>query len=411
MVEATDHLGDDGDDLRVGVPEDRAHLAAGEVEHAPPGGVLDERPRGPLGDERRPRRAVPHEMARRPFQILLVRHRPIIASERGRVPTRRAGCRGQTVAVGSQRFVGGLRAATVTSLLLALVGLAAGCTTRTESSAPAGESAEEAAAPAPASRTSPTDATSTAVPDSSAPRRPARRRPPPRSPRRRRPPSNSTTVPTTTSAPVVGQFDCIPAGEQLETWEIRPPSDIPAPELPEGWTTAVFGRSVQGRGIEVIVRPVDLAARRVLVIGGLHGNEPVTPPAVRGLLKADIESDIEVWLVPVANPDGSAAGLRCNANGVDLNRNFPGNGGPRTADPLRRANPRRRRSSLLVEGLRPDVVVWVHQPLGYVSEIGASGSESNWHGPPRRGCRFGPTSPSTAAARAGRRSWPGCRRC
>ena len=81
------------------------------------------------------------------------------------------------------------------------------------------------------------------------------------------------------------------------------------------------------------MRPADAPRRRVLVIGGIHGNEPVTPPAVRGLLEAQIAPDVEVWLVPSANPDGSAAGMRCNANGVDLNRNFSwgwrrGDGGP-----------------------------------------------------------------------------------
>ena len=36
VVEAADLLADGGDDLRVGVPEDRAHLAGGEVEQLAP---------------------------------------------------------------------------------------------------------------------------------------------------------------------------------------------------------------------------------------------------------------------------------------------------------------------------------------------------------------------------------------
>ena len=179
-----------------------------------------------------------------------------------------------------------------------------------------------------------------------------------------------TTI--TPAAPVVGQFACIPAGEQPETWEVRPPSDIPSPVPGEGWTTAVFGRSVQGRAIEALVRPVDAPRRRVVVIGGLHGNEPVTPPAVRGLLEAHIDADVEVWLVPVANPDGSAAGLRCNANSVDLNRNFAWEWRAEDGGPAPSSEPETQALTVLVEGLHPDVVVWVHQPLGYVSAIGAT---------------------------------------
>ncbi len=123
------------------------------------------------------------------------------------------------------------------------------------------------------------------------------------------------------------------------------------------------------------MRPVDTPRRRVVVIGGLHGNEPVTPPAVRGLLEARIDADIEVWLVPVANPDGSAAGLRCNANSVDLNRNFPWEWSADDGGPAPSSEPETQALSLLVEGLQPDVVVWVHQPLGYVSAIGPTATE------------------------------------
>ena len=95
----------------------------------------------------------------------------------------------------------------------------------------------------------------------------------------------STTTTTTTAPPPVGQFVCTQHGQARSTWEVRPPSDLPSPEVPAGWTTTIAGRTVQGRDIDVFVRAVDVPRRRVLVIGGLHGNEPVTPPAVRGLLR------------------------------------------------------------------------------------------------------------------------------
>jgi protein MpaA len=144
--------------------------------------------------------------------------------------------------------------------------------------------------------------------------------------------------------------------------------------------TAVVGRSVQGRDIEVFVRLEHAPRRRVLVIGGLHGNEPATSPAVRGLLEAEIDRDLEVWLVPVANPDGVAAGLRCNAAGVDLNRNFPWEWDARDGGPAPLTEPETKALVALVEQLRPDLVIWVHQPLGYVSAIGTTDSalEQAW---------------------------------
>jgi murein peptide amidase A len=149
----------------------------------------------------------------------------------------------------------------------------------------------------------------------------------------------------------------------------------------------------------------------VLVIGGLHGNEPVTPPAVRGLLLAPIAPDVEVWLVPVANPDASAAGLRCNANGVDLNRNFPWDWRLSDGGPAPLSEPETQALVTLVEQQHPDVVIWVHQPLGYVSAIGPTDSRSNRRGPTPLGSPCASMSPSTAVARAGPRSSPASHRC
>jgi protein MpaA len=170
----------------------------------------------------------------------------------------------------------------------------------------------------------------------------------------------------------VGGFACQQHSDWAEIWETRPPVDLEAPALPEGWTIAVIGRSVQDRTIEAIVRPVETPRRRVVVVGGIHGNEVATPPAVRGFVTATIDADVEVWLVPDANPDGTAAGLRCNANGVDLNRNFPWGWRPDTGGPSPLSEPETQALTSLIEGLRPDVVVWVHQPLDYVSAVGAS---------------------------------------
>lgn len=127
-----------------------------------------------------------------------------------------------------------------------------------------------------------------------------------------------------------------------------------------------------GREIGATTRTVVDARRTILVIGGLHGNEPVSPPTVRNLVTAAVPDDIEIWLVPEANPDGVAAGTRWNGNGVDLNRNFGWEWRSNDGGPGPVSEPETQTLIALIEQLRPDVVVWVHQPLGYVSSIGAT---------------------------------------
>ncbi|MBX3019131.1 MAG: DUF2817 domain-containing protein [Bdellovibrionaceae bacterium] len=65
---------------------------------------------------------------------------------------------------------------------------------------------------------------------------------------------------------------------------------------------------------------------RVLLLGGIHGDEPEGIAAAHGLLGSFLESftaNVRVTLVPAVNLDGLLDKARTNGNGVDLNRNMP----------------------------------------------------------------------------------------
>lgn len=90
-------------------------------------------------------------------------------------------------------------------------------------------------------------------------------------------------------------------------------------------------RSVQGRRILVRDVPDEQAQLRVLVVGGIHGDEPSSASvALHWLAMArdkafDLPQPVHWRFIPALNPDGllMARPRRTNANGVDLNRNFP----------------------------------------------------------------------------------------
>lgn len=90
---------------------------------------------------------------------------------------------------------------------------------------------------------------------------------------------------------------------------------------------ASAARSVKGRTI--FVRDVHPLGRglRVLVVGGMHGDELSSAAlALHWIALAQAESPQNQWrFIPALNPDGlfGRPARRVNANGVDLNRNFP----------------------------------------------------------------------------------------
>ncbi len=150
------------------------------------------------------------------------------------------------------------------------------------------------------------------------------------------------------------------------------PGAAAAPERPTV-RDSVLGRSVQGRAIRLTRVGDPSAARRVLVVGAIHGNEPAGGAVIRALRRGPLPAGVELWLLESLNPDGAAAGTRQNARGVDLNRNFPDgwraqgrpfdtyHSGPR---PL--SEPESRLAARLIRRLRPSVTVWYHQALALV---------------------------------------------
>jgi protein MpaA len=117
-----------------------------------------------------------------------------------------------------------------------------------------------------------------------------------------------------------------------------PSTTLPDPEPSTTGTTAApvtttatssvhyetIGRSVRGRPI--LAATFGDGPVRVLVLGGIHGDERAAVdngPVLAAHLAETVPEGITVRFVVDANPDGTAAATRRNANGVDLNRNWP----------------------------------------------------------------------------------------
>jgi protein MpaA len=98
-------------------------------------------------------------------------------------------------------------------------------------------------------------------------------------------------------------------------------SDVPLPE--RGLLrhpVRAYGRTRRGRPLEVF-GPLDRGTP--LVLAAIHGNESETTVALSAAARMVAPGELRCAFVLAANPDGVLLGTRGNAEGIDLNRNFP----------------------------------------------------------------------------------------
>ena len=163
---------------------------------------------------------------------------------------------------------------------------------------------------------------------------------------------------------------------------------VPADECKSAGLNVASSASVQGQPIlwrDYRAMKSKTPAKRVLLVGGIHGDElssvAVTFEWMRRL--GDQEKQPFHWrVVPCLNPDGVLAAIskRVNANGVDLNRNFPTPDWDakatlywkeRTKSDVRRfpgnlagSEPETKWLMSQIKSFRPDAIVSIHAPYG-----------------------------------------------
>jgi len=126
-----------------------------------------------------------------------------------------------------------------------------------------------------------------------------------------------------------------------------------AADHPDITQLITLGLSVEGREIWALKlsdnAAIDEPEPEVKYSATMHGDEPVGTELCVYLIRLLVENygidpdltamvdDLEIWIIPLHNPDGNASGTRYNAQGIDLNRGFPDPAEEPDDDPTGRA--------------------------------------------------------------------------
>lgn len=128
----------------------------------------------------------------------------------------------------------------------------------------------------------------------------------------------------------------------------------------------VIGHSVKGRSI-VGWHLGERGKKKVVLISVMHGNEPAPRRILNDLRDGPRVHNVNLWVVPVYNPDGLALHTRKNAHSVDLNRNYPYRwknlDGTYESGPRPRSEPETRAMMRFLARVKPAYILSFHQPL------------------------------------------------
>jgi predicted deacylase len=140
-------------------------------------------------------------------------------------------------------------------------------------------------------------------------------------------------------------------------------------------SSRIIGYSVNSHPIRAYELGTRKAAVTAVALGAIHGNETGGTVALADLRDGAPVKGVHLWVIPRDNPDGVLRNDRHNANGVDLNRNFPTRWAPLTgyyySGPRPSSEPETRALKRFLNRVDPNYVVSFHSPFHSVDVHGS----------------------------------------
>lgn len=133
--------------------------------------------------------------------------------------------------------------------------------------------------------------------------------------------------------------------------------------------------SKNNKEIVLIEKSADSFNKTVLIIGVVHGDEPQGKFLIENYLKScNISPKNRLLFIACLNPDGLELKTRENANGIDLNRNFPTKNQEKSS-----YNPEIEAKFVIniIKEFSPDIILTLHAPYKVVNYDGPAETIAN----------------------------------